>query len=122
MRQPLLWLLSGLLIGVGFVTAFGGGSFLLLVGVVLAIGLTIKYRYRRRWRGWSALPYGIGASVALFLSPYVFRPSPCVQKPAASCYQGFTVGVFVAAVALALAGLALGVWEVRHWRRARLSS
>jgi len=119
MRQTFLWLLSGLFIGVGFVTAFSGGALFLLIGVVLAFGLGMKYRYRRRWRGWSALPYGAGASVALLLSPYVVHPPPCVHKSGGSCYQGFTVGVFVAAAVLALAGLGLGALEVHRWRRNR---
>ncbi|MDQ6710298.1 MAG: hypothetical protein M3Z11_07040, partial [Candidatus Dormibacteraeota bacterium] len=93
------------------------GSLLLLVGFALAIGLAIKYRYRRRWRGWSALPYGLGSSVAILLLPYVLRPSPCVQTSVVGCYQAFTIGVFLAALLLALAGLALGVLELRRWRR-----
>jgi len=116
-RQPLLWLLSGILIGLGFVSAFSGGLLFLLVGLALAAGLGLKYRHRRRWRGWSALLYGAGASVALILLPYVLRPSRCVQNSAAGCYEAFTIGVFVVAVLLALAGLGFGLLELRRWRR-----
>ncbi len=116
-RQPLLWFVSGVLIGVGFVSAFSGGGLFLLVGLGLAVGLALKYRYRRRWRGWSALPYGVGASVAIFLLPYVLRPSPCVQQASVGCYEGFTIGVFIVAILLALAGIGFGLMELRRWRR-----
>lgn len=117
MRQPLLWLLSGILIGVGFVSAFSGGLLFLVVGLVLAGWLWNKYRYRNRWRGWSGLLYGLGASVALLLFPSLLRRSPCVQGTGSGCYQAFTVGVFVVAVGIALAGLGFGILELRRWRR-----
>ncbi len=116
-RQPLLWVLSGILIGVGFVSAFSGGLLFLVVGLVLAAWLGIKYRYRRRWRGWSGLLYGSGASVALLLFPSLLRQPPCVQGTGSGCYQGFTTGVFLVALALALAGLGFGILELRGWRR-----
>lgn len=117
MRQPLLWLLSGILIGVGFVSAFSGGLLFLVVGLVLAAWLGIKYRYRHRWRGWSGLLYGLGASVAVLLFPSLMRPPPCLHGTGSGCYQVFTNGVFLIALLVAVTGLALGVLEIRRWRR-----
>ena len=115
MRQPLLWLIGGLLIGIGFVGAFSGGLFFLLIGVAVLV-FTAR-RYRRHWRGWSAAIYAAGASIALFLSPYVFKESRCVQSTDSGCYYTFTLVVFLSALAVALAGLVLGVMEIRRWRR-----
>ena len=115
MRQPLLWLVGGLLVGLGFVGAFSGGMPLLLVGA--AILIYTARRYRRRWRGWSASIYAAGASIALLLSPYVFKESRCVQSTDSGCYSTFPLVVFVIALLLALAGLVLGVLEIRSWRR-----
>ncbi len=114
MRQPILWLLSGLLIGVGFVSAFSGGLILLIIGIVVVV-VTAR-RYRGHWRGGSGALYGFGATVALILSPYVFRPSPCSKFSDVGCYHGFTTAVFAVAVVLAVAGLVLAVVELRRWR------
>ncbi|GAC1478950.1 MAG: hypothetical protein PVSMB9_01980 [Candidatus Dormibacteria bacterium] len=119
MRQPILWLASGLLIGFGFVSAFTGGLVFLLGGTVIGIGTAV--RNRRRLRGWSALLYGFGASVALLLSPYVIRQSPCVHSSDAGCYRAFNLAVFLAAVLLAVTGLILGSLEVLRWRRSTAS-
>ncbi|HEY0493463.1 MAG TPA: hypothetical protein VGD57_08345 [Candidatus Dormibacteraeota bacterium] len=115
MRQPILWLVGGLLSGVGFVSAFGGGLPLLVIGV--AILIATGARNRRHLRGWSAAIYAFGAAVALFLSPYVFRQSRCAQNTDAGCYQAFNLAVFLMAVGLALLGLVLGVVEIRRWHR-----
>lgn len=115
MRQPLLWLIGGLLIGVGFVGAFSGGLTLLLIGIAVVV-FTAR-RYRRHRRGWSAAIYAAGASIALFLSPYIFKESRCVQKTDSGCYHTFTLVVFLVALFLAAAGLVLGVIEIRSWRR-----
>jgi len=119
LKQPILWLLGGLMIGIGFVGAFSGGLLLLLIGAIVLI-LTAR-RYRGQWRGWSASIYAAGASIALFLSPYVFKESRCVQSTDSGCYYTFTVVVFGSALFLALAGLALGVMEIRRWRRSASS-
>jgi hypothetical protein len=113
LRQPILWLLGGLLIGIGFVGAFSGGLLLMLIGALVLV-LTGR-RYRGRWRGWSAGIYAAGASIALFLSPYVFTESRCVQNSDTGCYYTFTVVVFGVALLVALLGLALGVMEIRRW-------
>lgn len=115
MRQPLLWLIGGLLIGIGFVSAFSGGLPLFLIGVAVLV-FTAR-RHRRRWRGWSASIYAAGASIALLLSPYVFKESRCVQSTDSGCYYTFTLVVFVGGLILALAGIVLGVMELRSWRR-----
>jgi len=119
LRQPILWLIGGLLIGIGFVGAFSGGLLFLLAGAVVLV-LTAR-RYRERLRGWSAAVYAAGASIALFLSPYVFKESQCVQSTDPGCYHAFTLAVFAAAVFLALVGLVLGVIELRRWRRSASS-
>jgi asparagine N-glycosylation enzyme membrane subunit Stt3 len=115
LRQPILWLVGGLLIGIGFVGAFSGGLLFLLVGAVVLV-VTAR-RYRGHLRGWSAALYATGASIALFLSPYVFKGSRCVHRTDSGCYHAFTLAVFAAAVFLALVGLVLGVLELRRWRR-----
>lgn len=103
------------MIGIGFVGAFSGGLLLMLIGAVVLV-LTAR-RYSGRWRGWSASIYAAGASIALFLSSYVFKGSRCVQNSDTGCYYTFTVVVFGAALFLALVGLVLGVIEIRNWRR-----
>jgi hypothetical protein len=115
-RQPILWLVSGVLMGIGFVSYFSGGGLILLGG--LLIGITLFVRNRRRRQGWPALLYGAGITTALLLLPYVLRPSPCVAGPAASCYQAFTLGTFTVAVIVAVAGLAFAVVELRRGPRA----
>jgi hypothetical protein len=114
-KQPLLWLVSGVLIGIGFVSAFSGGSLLLLAG--MGIGLTLFVRTRGRRRGWPALLYGAGITTALLLLPYIVRPGPCVAGVGAGCYRAFTVAIFGVALALAGAGLAFAVVELRRGRR-----
>ena len=114
-RQPVLWLLSGVLLGIGFVTYFSGGGLLLLAGLAIAVILFV--RNRRRRQGWPALLYGAGITTALLLLPYVVRPSPCVAGAGAGCYQAFTVVIFGAAVVLAGAGLVFAVIELRSARR-----
>lgn len=114
-KQPVLWLVSGVLIGIGFVSAFSGGSLLLLAG--LAIGVTLFVRTRGRRQGWPALLYGTGVTTAVLLLPVIARPSPCVAGAGAGCYQGFTVGTFAVAVIVALSGLAFAVVELRRGRR-----
>ena len=115
MRQPILWIVSGILIGIGFISAFSGGLLFLVAG--LSIGIVLFVRYRGRRRGWSGVIYGIGASIALVLLPYVVRPPRCVHDGDPGCFQAFTVGIFLAGVALALAGLGLAIVELRRWRR-----
>jgi hypothetical protein len=114
-KQPLVWLASGILIGTGFVTAFSGGRLLLLAGFVIAV--TMAIRFRHRWRGWPAILYGAGASVATLLLPYLLHPPPCVGGSSSGCYQAFTIGVFVAGVVLAAVGIGLAIVELRGWRR-----
>jgi hypothetical protein len=115
LRQPILWLLSGLLLGLGFVSAFSGGLLFLVGG--LAIAITLAFRYRGRRRGWSGLVYGTGASIAVLLLPYVVQPPRCVQSSDPGCFQGITLVVFLLAVAVAAAGLGLAMVELRRWRR-----
>jgi hypothetical protein len=105
-------LISGVLIGIGFFSAFSGGVLLLLLGLLLAVALFI----RRRRQGWPALLYGAGVSTAVLLSPYIVQPPPCASGSGAGCYQAFTVGTFVVAVIIALAGLAFAVLELRRGR------
>jgi hypothetical protein len=114
-RQPLLWLVSGVLVGIGFVSAFSGGLLLLLAGLAIAVTLFVRNRARRR--GWPALLYGAGITTALLLLPYLVGPSPCVSGAGAGCYEAFTVGTFAVAMLLALTGLAFAVVEVRGARR-----
>ena len=114
-RQALFWLVSGVLIGVGFVSVFSGGILLLLAGLVIAVTLFIRNRGRRQ--GWPALLYGAGLATALLISPFVFLPSPCVAGVGSGCYRGFTVGTFAVAIGLALAGLAFAALEVRRGSR-----
>jgi hypothetical protein len=114
-RQTLLWLIGGLLIGVGFVSAFSGGSLLLLAGLAIAVTLFLRNRGHRQ--GWPALLYGAGITTALLLSPFVFRPSQCAAGVGSGCYQGFTVGTFAVALIIAVTGLAFAVIEVRRERR-----
>ena len=111
-KQPLLWLISGILIGIGFVGAFSGGSLLLLVGLIIAV--TLFFRTRGHRQGWPALLYGTGVTTAVLLWPYLARPSPCVGGAGAGCYQAFTATIFGVALVLAGAGLAFAVIELRH--------
>jgi hypothetical protein len=111
-RRPLPWLVGGVLIGLGFVSAFSGGVVLLVAG--LAIGLFLFFRRRGRRQGWPALLYGAGITTAVFLLPYVFQPAACVASQGAGCYQGFTIGTFVVSLLVALAGLAFSIQEVRR--------
>jgi len=114
-RQPLLWLVAGVLIGIGFVSLFSGGLLLLLAGLALAVILFLRNRGGRR--GWPALLYGAGVTTALLLLPYVLGPTSCVAGVGAGCYQAFTVATFAVAMAVALTGLAFAVVEVRRGRR-----
>jgi hypothetical protein len=114
-RQPLLWLFSGVLVGVGFVSVFAGGGFLLLAGLVVAGILFRRNRHHRR--GWPALLYGAGIVVVLLLLPYIVRPSPCVAGVGAGCYQSFTTGTFAVAVIVAVAGIVLAVFQLRRGPR-----
>jgi len=114
-RQPLLWLVAGVLIGIGFVSVFSGGLLLLLAGLALAVILFLRNRGGRR--GWPALLYGAGVTTALLLLPYVLGPTSCLAGVGAGCYQAFTVGTFAVAMVVALTGLAFAVVEVRRGRR-----
>jgi hypothetical protein len=114
-RQPLLWLVSGVIVGIGFVSVFSGGALLLLAGLAIAVILFVRNRDRRR--GWPALLYGAGVTTALLLLPYVIGPSTCVAGAGTGCYQAFTVGTFAVAVVMALTGLAFAFVEVRRARR-----
>jgi hypothetical protein len=107
-------LVSGVLIGIGFVSAFSGGILLLLLGLV--IGVTLFIRRRGRRQGWPALLYGAGVATAVLLSPYVFQAPQCASDSGAGCYQAFTVGTFAVAVIVALAGLAFAIVELRRGR------
>jgi hypothetical protein len=108
-------LVSGVLIGIGFFSAFSGGILLLLLGLV--IGVTLFIRRRGRRQGWPAILYGAGVATALLLSPYVFQAPPCVSGSGGGCYQAFTIGTFVVAIIVALAGLAFAILELRRGRR-----
>jgi len=114
-RQPLLWLFSGVLIGIGFISLFSGGTLLLLAGLLL--GVVLFFRHRGRWQGWPALLYGAGITAAVLLLPDIVRPAPCVAESATGCYRTFTAAVFGVALVLAVAGLALAVVELRRSRR-----
>ena len=102
-----------MLIGIGFFSAFSGGSLLLLIGLVIAVTLFIRRRGHRQ--GWPALLYGAGIATALLLLPYVLQPPPCASG-GAGCYQAFTIGTFAVAVIVALAGLAFALVELRRGR------
>jgi hypothetical protein len=106
-------LISGVLIGIGFFSAFSGGILLLLLG--LAIGVTLFIRRRGRRQGWPALLYGAGVATAALLLPYILQPS--CRAGAAGCYQAFTVGTFAVAMLIALAGLVFAVLELRRGPR-----
>lgn len=114
-RQAVLWLIAGVLIGVGFVSVFSGGVLLLLVGLV--IGVTLFVRNRGHRRGWPALLYGAGIATAAPLLPYVLAPPPCRAGVGSGCYQAFTVATFAVAVAIAVTGLAFAVLEMRRGSR-----
>ena len=114
-RQPLLWLFSGVLVGSGFVSVFSGGALALLAGLVIAVILYRRNRGHRR--GWPALLYGAGISVVLLLLPYVVRPSPCVAGTGPGCYQAFTIVTVLVAVVVALIGLGFAVLELRRGPR-----
>jgi hypothetical protein len=107
-------LISGVLIGLGFFSVFSGGILLLLLG--LAIGLILFIRRRGRRQGWPALLYGAGIATAVPLLPYILQPS--CRIGAAGCYQAFTVGTFVVALLVALAGLVFATLELRGGPRA----
>ncbi|TMC65432.1 MAG: hypothetical protein E6J16_04080 [Chloroflexota bacterium] len=114
-RRPVPWLISGVLIGIGFFSAFSGGLLLLLLGLVLAVALFVRRRGRRQ--GWPALLYGAGVSTAVLLSPYILQPPPCASGRGAGCFQAFTVGTFAMAVVLALTGLLFAFLELRRGPR-----
>jgi hypothetical protein len=111
-RRPIPWLFSGVLIGIGFFSAFSGGLLLLLLGLVIAVTLFIRRRGRRQ--GWPALLYGAGVTTAVLLLPYIVQAPPCLAGRGAGCYQGFTVGTFAAALVVALAGLVFAFLELRR--------
>jgi hypothetical protein len=108
-------LICGVLIGIGFFSAFAGGLLLLLLGLALTVALFIRRRGRRQ--GWPALLYGAGVSTAVLLSPYILQPPPCASGRGAGCYQAFTVGTFVVAIIVALAGLLFAFLELRRGPR-----
>jgi hypothetical protein len=110
--RPVPWLICGVLIGIGFFSAFSGGLLLLLLGLALAVALFIRRRGRRQ--GWPALLYGAGVSTAVLLSPYILQPPPCASGRGAGCYQAFTVGTFAVAVMVAIAGLLFACLELRR--------
>ena len=114
-RQAILWLIGGVLIGVGFVSAFSGGVLLLLAGLVMGVTLFVRNRGHRQ--GWPALLYGAGISTAFLLSPFVFRPSECSAGVGSGCYHAFTVGTFAVALLVAVLGLTFAVLELRRGRR-----
>jgi hypothetical protein len=105
-------LLSGVLIGIGFFSAFSGGIILLLLG--LAIGVTLFIRRRGHRQGWPALLYGAGVATAVLLFPYILDPAPCSAAGGSGCYQAFTIGTFAAAVIVAFAGLTFAIVELRR--------
>lgn len=111
-RRPIPWLVSGVLIGIGFFSAFSGGVLLLLLGLVIAVTLFLRRRGHRQ--GWPALLYGAGIATAALVFPYVLQPPPCADGRGAGCYQAFTIGTFAVSVIVALAGLALAVVELRR--------
>lgn len=107
-------MVSGTLIGIGFVTYFSGGGLLLLAGLAIAVTLFVRNRGHRR--GWPALLYGAGITTAVLLLPYIVRPSPCVAGAGAGCYQAFTLAIFDIALIVAATGLAFAVVELRRRR------
>jgi hypothetical protein len=111
-RRLIPWLISGVLIGIGFFSAFSGGIILLLLG--LAIGVTLFVRRRGHRQGWPALLYGAGVATAVLLLPYILDPGPCSAAGGSGCYQAFTIGTFAAAVLVAFAGLAFAIVELRR--------
>jgi lysylphosphatidylglycerol synthetase-like protein (DUF2156 family) len=111
-RRPIPWLISGVLIGIGFFSAFSGGLLLLLVGLVIGVTLVIRRRGRRQ--GWPALLYGAGVTTAVLLLPYIVQAPSCVAGRGAGCYQAFTVGTFAVALIVALAGLVFAFLELRR--------
>jgi len=111
-RRPIPWLISGVLIGIGFFSAFSGGLLLLLAGLVIGVALFVRRRGRRQ--GWPALLYGAGVAMAALVLPYVLQPPPCVNGGGAGCYQAFTIGTFAVAIVVALAGLAFAIAELRR--------
>jgi hypothetical protein len=113
-RRVSPWLVSGVLIGIGFFSVFSGGVLLLLAG--LAIGVTLFIRRRGRRQGWPALLYGAGVATALLLLPYILQPPPCANGAGAGCYQAFTIGTFTVAIIVALAGLVFAIVELRSGR------
>ena len=106
-------MISGVLIGIGFFSAFSGGIVPLLAGSILGVALFIRRRGRRQ--GWPALLYGAGIATALLLLPYILQPRPCANG-SAGCYQAFTIGTFAVAIIVALAGLAFAIVELRAGR------
>ena len=113
-RRPIPWLISGVLIGIGFFSAFSGGVLLLLAGLVIGVALFVRRRGRRQ--GWPALLYGAGVATAALVLPYMLQPPPCANGGGAGCYQAFTIGTFAVAIIVALAGLAFAVVELRRGR------
>jgi hypothetical protein len=109
-RGPASWLIAGVLIGIGFVSAFSGGLLLLVAG--LAIGITLFIRRRGRRQGWPALLYGAGITAALLLLPYLIQSQPCVGGRGTGCYLGFTIGTFIVALLVAITGLGYAIVEV----------
>jgi len=107
-------LISGVLIGIGFFSAFSGGLLLLLAGLVIGVALFVRRRGRRQ--GWPALLYGAGVATAALLLPYILQPQSCSAGTGAGCYQAFTVGTFAVAIMVALAGLAFAIVELRRGR------
>jgi hypothetical protein len=107
-------LISGVLIGIGFFSAFSGGILLLLLGLVIAV--TLFFRRRGHRQGWPALLYGAGVATAALLLPYLLHPPPCSAGSGSGCYQAFTAGTFGVAVIVALAGLAFAIVELRRGR------
>jgi hypothetical protein len=107
-------LISGVLIGIGFFSAFSGGVLLLLLGLAIAVTLFIRRRGHRQ--GWPALLYGAGVATAALLLPYILQPPACSAGSGSGCYQAFTTGTFAVAVIVALAGLAFAIVELRRGR------
>lgn len=114
-RQPLLWLLAGVFVGIGFVSVFSGGGLLLVGGLAVAITLFIRNRDRRR--GWPAVLYGAGVTTDLLLLPYLLRPPKCIAGSGEGCYQAFTVGTFAVGLVMASTGLVFAVFEIRRSRQ-----
>ena len=89
----------------------------ILIGpwLILALGWLAWPVVLIRHPGRSALRTVLPLVISLvLLSPYILQPPPCASGRGAGCYQAFTVGTFVVAIIVALAGLIFAFLELRR--------